>query len=108
MITYVAIILGVVVTLGTSFLKDVNWTDKQKTSVAVALSTIVGGAAVFLQGDVDPKDLLGVVTTVFASSHAFYKFIFADSTFNTILENSGVGAGKAVSDDTFEGLGEEL
>lgn len=103
MITYVAIILGVVVTLATSFLKDVNWTDKQKTSVAVALSTVVGGAAVFLQGDVDPKDLLGVVTTVFASSHAFYRFIFADSKFNSILENKGVGAGHATEES-----GEEL
>jgi hypothetical protein len=85
-------IAAVLVVLGTSILKNVDWSDKVKNTVAVALSVVAGVASVWATGGfVDVTDVLEVATLVYGVAQAIYIFMFKGTGFNDILSNWSIG-----------------
>jgi len=89
----VILLLGVVTVVGTSLLKNVEWSDKTKNLIALGLSVLGGGVYVLQQEGWDVSafasvDLLEMVTMVYGASQALYGFVLNGTGFNTTLENS--------------------
>jgi hypothetical protein len=104
----VVVVLAVLTVLGTSVLKDVEWSAKTKNLLALGLSVLAGGAYVLQQEGWDVSafastDLLEVVTLVYGAQQAVYNFVFNGTRFNAKLESVGVGSGKADDNDELQG-----
>lgn len=85
-------IAAVLVVLGTSILKNVDWSDKVKNTIAVVLSVVAGVASVWATGGfIGVTDVLEVATLVYGVAQAIYIFIFKGTGFNEVLSNWSIG-----------------
>lgn len=81
------LILGIVVSLATSFLKNINWSRKTKHSVTVALSTMGALVSSYFQknGTQDLEDIAKHFTYLYAVSQLFYVYGIKNTQLNAWL-----------------------
>ena len=96
----VAALAGLFVPFLVSFLKDVTWSAKVKQGVCVGISVLVAVGITAIDKGVnltDWKVLIQNLAVVFSVAQIFYNQYFGGTSINAKLENTGVGAGKAVT-----------
>lgn len=90
----IAVIATIVpVTLLASLIKNINWNPKVKTTLATVLSVAGGVVSLVLTKGWDgllTQDLLTSVSTVFAGSQLFYKFILDETVVEDKLANTNI------------------
>lgn len=81
------LILGIVVSLGTSFLKNIDWSKKTKHSVTVVLSTVGAIVSSYFQnnGVQDLEDIAKHFTYLYAVSQLFYAYGIKNTQLNAWL-----------------------
>jgi len=79
--------LGVLVVLGTSFLKNINWSKKQKHSIAVILSALTGVVSSYFKknGTGDLTSIAENSAYLYAISQIAYVFVLGNTTLDTWL-----------------------
>lgn len=93
-ITIIVLVAGVLVTLFTSIIKNVDWDYKHKALLATVLSVVAGVAGAFIGvplaevGSV-VSNLPQFILSVYGSSQLIYQFIFSGSGLEKKL--NGVG-----------------
>lgn len=92
--TILVIVAAVLVVLGTSLLKNVDWPDKTKHFIAVALSLVAGVVGLWATGQLDgATDVAAVVTLIYGAAQAFYGFIFKGTVLDSFLSETAVLGG---------------
>lgn len=90
--------LGVVVSLATSFLKNINWSRKTKHSVNVLLSALGAVVTSYFQknGVQDLEDIAKHFTYLYAVSQLFYAYGIRNTQINAWLTKFNVLPAKKV------------
>lgn len=90
--------LGIVVSLATSFLKNINWSKKTKHSVTVILSTVGAVVSSYFQknGVQDLEDIAKHFTYLYAVSQLFYMYGIKNTQLNAWLTNFNILPAKKV------------
>lgn len=92
MVSLVSILVGFIVPLLVSFLKDVKWSRRTKYVFSMAVSVVAAAANMFLQGELHSWfDLVVQAAVVWGVAQVNYKTWFGDTALNVTLENAGVG-----------------
>lgn len=81
------LVLGILVSLTTSFLKNINWSKKTKHSITVALSAITAVVSSYFQknGTQDLTDIGKHFTYLYAVSQLFYVYGVKNTQLNSWL-----------------------
>lgn len=88
----VAVVFGisVLVTLVTSFLKDVTWGARTKNLLATGLSIVAAAIATWTTGDLEARPLFELTVYVYGLAQGFYNLILKGTIINDKLTYSGV------------------
>ena len=94
MLGLIIFVAAVLVVLGTSVVKQVNWSTKTKHTVAAVLSVIGGGVVAFADNGWDFSNFAdsGTLTTiaaVYGGSQAVYQWFVKNSVLDARLESVG-------------------
>lgn len=93
MVSLVSVLIGFLVPLLVSYLKDVKWNRKVKYVLSMAVSVVAAAANMYIQGDLHHwTDLAVQAMVVWTVAQLNYKTWFGDTALNESLENTGVGS----------------
>jgi hypothetical protein len=90
--------LGLLVTLVTSFLKNINSSKKTKHTITVVLSVLTGAISSYFQknGTVDLEDALKHSAYLYAASQMFYVYGLKNTQINALLTSLNILPSKKV------------
>lgn len=88
--------LGILVVLGTSFLKNVNWSKKQKHFLALILSSLTGLVSSYFQknGTADLVNIAKNSTYLYTISQIGYVYFIGNTSLNAWLTKFNILPGK--------------
>jgi len=89
------LLLGVIIVFATSFLKNANWSKKNKHSLAVILSTLTGVVSSYFQknGTSDLVDIAKHSTYLYTISQLAYTYFISNTSFNQWLTKFNLTSG---------------